>query len=128
MASIAAEKVAQEVLKSLGNSRKPVLRKIAREAGYSEHTADSPKNITETKSYQRVITPIAREMEKVRTKALKELQRKDLTEVEYIDLASTVNKMTHDIQILTGGATENIAVKPLATLEELRGNSTETNG
>jgi hypothetical protein len=60
MPSEAAKTVA--VINSLGKYRRPVLRKIAVRHGYSQETADTPKNITETDSYQSVMQPFVQKL------------------------------------------------------------------
>ena len=110
MASISAKQVANDVIESIGKHRKPILRKIAVKRGYSIHTADNPKLITETKSYQDVIQPILTRWNKERERITKELESKDLTKVEYQDLMRSMDLLTKQIQLASGGATENIAI------------------
>src|SRR3990167_3592959 len=107
MTSIPAQEVAKEVIKTLGNSRRPVLRKIAREKGYSEHTADTPKNITDTKSYKDIIKPVIDRYEKLRDRIIDEMNRKGrkLSKEKLIALTTALKNTTHDIQLLTGGKT-----------------------
>ena len=123
MGSLAAENVAKEVLESVGKGKRPVLRKIIKKNGYAQNTADSPKQVTETKSYQRIISPLVQQLEDERQAILKRMPEvRD--KAKYRDLSDALDKTTKVLQLLTGGATENIAVKPLATLEELRRNET----
>ena len=116
MPSENAKAVAQEVIKTLGNSRKVILRKIAREKGYSNHTADTPKNITETKSYKDVIEPVVEKMRKERDRAINEMSGKDLGKVQYDKLSKVIDELTKNIQLLSGGATDRHEVTPLSNL------------
>lgn len=109
MASIAAEQVAKEVIRSLGKSRKPVLRKIAIEKGYSAHTADTPKNITETKSYQKAIAPLVHRLVEERDAVIERL-KETRNKAKYRDLIDGLDKITKNIQILTGGSTANVII------------------
>lgn len=110
MPSIAAQEVAKEVISELGKSRKPILRKIAVKKGYSQHTADTPKNITETQSYKDIVEPYAQRLRRHQEKILAEMENKDLSQEQYRVLADSLTKITHDVQLLSGGATANIAV------------------
>ena len=119
MASIAAEQVAKEVLETIGRGKKPSVRQIAPKHGYSPTTAGSGQ-IQATKSYQNVIRPVVEMLEAERLAILERLPHvRD--KAKYRDLTDGLDKVTKTHQLLTGGATENIAVKPLATLEELKG-------
>ena len=66
------------------------------------------------------MSPVVERMIEARDKALTEINSRILDKVQYADLITAINKLSHDIQILSGGATENINIKPLATLEELK--------
>ena len=116
MTSIPAQEVAKEVIATLGKSRKPVLRKIAVKKGYSQHTADTPSNITNTKSYQDVVNPILKKYESLRDKIMDEMNRKGrkLSKEKLISLTIALKNTTHDIQLLTGGKTENSGIGELA--------------
>lgn len=106
MASIAAKKVGERVLESIGKGERPILGQIAREVGYSDNTADNPKLITETESYQSVVNPVLERMERERNRLLLALSEKDLTNERYRDMMEAVDKLTKNIQLLNGGATE----------------------
>ena len=110
MASIAAKAVAEEVIKSLGKSRRPVLGKIALQKGYSELTAKTPKNITNTKSYQSVINPVVTRMEKERERLLASMEKDNLSYVEYSDKTKALDTLTKNIQLLSGSSTASIAI------------------
>ena len=118
MASIAAEQVAKEVLGTIGKGEIPNITRIAIKKGYSPKTANAG-NIQKTKTYKSVIKPIAEMLEAERLAILERLPHvRD--KAKYRDLTDGLDKVTKTHQLLTGGATENIAVKPLATLDELR--------
>src|SRR5438552_2798723 len=109
MPSEAAKAVAHEVIATLGKSRRPVLSKIGRKKGYSPHTADTPKNITETKSYQSVMQPFVQKMVAERDRAIEAMAGK-ISKAKYRDLTDSIDKLTKNIQLLTGGSTQNIAI------------------
>ncbi len=121
MASIDAENVGKEVLETLGKGKKVILGEIIKKNGYAQNTADNPKNVTETESYKKVVRPLAEGISKEIEKIKEEMATRDITLERYETLANVMDKLVKNHQLLTGGATENIAVKPLATLEELKG-------
>jgi len=88
----------------------------SREKGYSEHTADTPKNITDTKSYKDIIKPVIDRYEKLRDRIIDEMNRKGrkLSKEKLIALTTALKNTTHDIQLLTGGKTENNGIGELA--------------
>src|SRR3990167_4954078 len=109
MASIAAREVGVEVLETLGRGKRPVLGKIALKKGYALKTSKNPKNITETKSYQSVISPLVVKLEEERD-AIVEALKTTRSKAKYRDLIDGLDKITKNIQLLTGGATSNIAI------------------
>lgn|GEM_PF-2218811 len=109
MASQDATNVGREVLETLGKGKKIVLGKILKRNGYAQNTADNPKNVTETKSYQNVISPVVNAMIKERNAILKRLP-KVRNKAKYRDLTDGLDKMTKNIQLLNGGVTERIVI------------------
>ena len=107
MASENAKAVAQAVIENVGKGRKVSKRKIIKNQGYSQNIADNPKKVTETQSYQEVIKPVVKKMEKERTRLINALSKKDLTKEKYRDMIEGVDKLTKNIQLLTGGKTAN---------------------
>lgn len=110
MASENAKAVAQEVVKTIGNNRKVVLRQIIKKKGYSPVTADNPKVVTNTKSYQEVIEPVVKQMEDERLRLVQAISNKNLAKEKYRDLIDGIDKLTKNIQLLSGKATSNVAV------------------
>jgi len=123
MPSENAINVANDVLENLRKHKKVNKGQIILKRGYAPSVATAPTVVTNTKSYQSVISPVVDQMVRARDRALKEINSRDLNIVQYADLVTAINKLSHDIQILSGGATENINIKPLATLDELRQNN-----
>ena len=123
MPSENAINVANDVLENLRKHKKVNKGQIILKRGYAPSVATAPTVVTNTKSYQSVISPVVDQMVRARDRALKEINSRVLNIVQYADLVTAINKLSHDIQILSGGATENINIKPLATLDELRQNN-----
>ncbi len=113
MASIAAQQVGEEVLDSLRKGKRPILGKIIKAKGYALTTSTVPSNVTKTKSYQKVVKPYTERLKKHQEKILKAMESKDLSVEEYKTLTDSLAKVTHDVQLLTGGSTENLATQVL---------------
>lgn len=119
MVSINAEQVAYEVSETIRKDKPVNLGKIISKR-YSKSTSLKPKLVTTTKSYQRIIEPVVTKWVKERDRLTVEMMSRDLTKLQYKDAVDALDKLTKNIQLLSGGSTENIAIKPLATLQELK--------
>lgn len=108
MASQAAKEVAREVIRTVGKGRRANISKIGVEKGYSVQSARSGK-ITKTKSYQAEVTPLIQSLEEERRAIILRL-KKVRSKARYRDLIDGLDKITKNLQLLTGGATENIAM------------------
>ena len=113
MASQNAQAVAKDVIETIGKHRKVSLRKIIKNRGYSQHTADNPKLVTETQTYKKETKPFLKRLEGMRDKILNAMEVKDVTKEQFEVLSRSLERTTHDIQLLSGGATEQINVKPI---------------
>lgn len=112
MASIDAKNVAKEVLETVGRGKKVILGKIIKRHGYAKNTADSPKQVTNTKSYKDIINPVVKAMERERDAILTRLP-KIRNKAKYRDLVDGVDKLTKNIQLLSGRATTNVTISSL---------------
>lgn len=108
MASQTAKAVAQDVIEAVKNKKRIVLGKIVAKRGYAKSTQRHPKRVTETQSYQEEIRPVITQLEVLRQKAITELSCRSLKDEGYKDLVDSVDKLTKNIQLLSGGATENV--------------------
>jgi ribosomal protein L17 len=109
MASIAAKEVAKEVLGDIGRGKKPNITKIAVKKGYTYKTANSGE-VQKTKTFQKEVRPIVDRMIIARDKALA-LMDKTVSKAKYRDLSDGVSKLTTQIQLLSGEATERFDLK-----------------
>src|SRR3990167_4908512 len=110
MSSEAAEAVAIDVLKKVRIGQIPNKGKIIKKHGYSKTVSKSPTKVTKTKSYLKIILPYAQRLQKHQEKILKAMEAKDLSDEDYKVLSDSLTKVTHDVQLLTGGSTDNVAV------------------
>jgi hypothetical protein len=109
MASEAAKAVAHEVIKTVESGGRPVITTIAPKKGYSRRTAASGK-IQKTKSYRAEIAPLVQRLEEERDAVIKRMKAVR-GKAKYRDLVDSVDKLTKNIQLLSGRATENVAAK-----------------
>lgn len=119
MGSINASNVAKEVLENVGKGKKVNLGKILKKNGYAQNTADNPKQVTGTKSYKQVIDPIVGRWKKERERLTTELERRDLSNERYETVMKSIDLATKNIQLLSGGKTENIGFEEVLTEEEI---------
>lgn len=110
MASIAAKNVAREVLETVRRGKRPVLGKIIRKHGYAKTTSTVPTQVTNTKSYQEGIAPIVEAMMNERDEVIKRM-KKIRNKAKYRDMTDALDKLTKNIQLLTGGKTDNSGMK-----------------
>lgn len=110
MASEKAKLAGKKVIETLGTGKAPILGKVLREVGYSDNTADNPKAVTSTKSYQDEVSPFIQKLEKERDRIVLEMSIKDLDKVQYHHLTSAVDTLTKNIQLLSGKETEKTGV------------------
>jgi hypothetical protein len=117
--------VARTVIEKQLKGEKIVMSKILIAHGYSPTTANNPRDVTETSSYKEEIENYAARLERHRLKILEAMEAKDLNEEQYRTLADAQTKVTHDVQLLTGGKTENTGGEDrmtlVAILAEIRG-------
>lgn len=110
MASITAENVAKDVVKTLENQGKVVLGKILKNNGYSKAVISNPKNVTETDSYKNAMALHIQRMQKHRDKILKAMEAKDLSQEDYRILSEAFDRMNKTMLLAQGKSTENVAV------------------
>lgn len=115
--SEAARAVANEVIRQVEKGGKASITSIAPKKGYSIRTAQSGK-IQKTRAYQSVIQPVVQRMIAQRDKALARMD-KTIGGAKYRDAVDAIDKLTKNIQLLSGGATANVAmtVKRLSDAE-----------
>lgn len=106
--SQAAKAVAREVIREVGNGRRPHKTKIQIKHGYSRESARSGKAL-KTKSYKEEIQPIVDRLEIERDRAVR-LMSKKIGKAKYRDLVDSVDKLTKNLRLLTGESTANVAI------------------
>lgn len=110
MASENAKKVAHEVLETVRKGKRVNKGDIIERNGYSKTTATVPSQVTNTKSYQSVINPFLKKLEKERDRILMEISIKDLDKERHSDLVRSLDTITKNVQLLSGKETERAGV------------------
>ncbi len=96
---------------SAGN--KPSLKKIMQSLGYPPEmlTPGQLKMVKKQMDYKAGAEPYLKRLEKHREDILGAMETKDLKEEQYRTLVEAQSKVTHDVQLLSGGKTENVGVE-----------------
>lgn len=110
MASLNARAVALEVLKTVENGGKVNHRSLLLKHGYSDKVSRNPHRVTTTKSYMAVMKNVTGAMEKERARILDTMMKKDISAEKYSTLVQSADIITKNIQLLSGKATENVAM------------------
>lgn len=92
------------------------LGELMKEAGYSDSQCTNPHEIFNSDGVREGLSDVAKSLEKERTRILNELAVKDLSEEKYKDLVDSMDKITKNHQLMTGGETEK--VKTIITFDE----------
>ena len=98
------KKAVDKIVENHGN-----VSKSMREVGYSPNSAKNPKILTDSKGYKEASFDVVQAMKKERARALS-LMGEKAAKAKYPDLTASVDKMTKNIELLTGGDTERIAM------------------
>lgn len=122
MGSINAQRVAQKVAEKVRRNELVNLGQIIRETGYAKNVAEHPDRVTKTKSYKKAyeleIKPVLQQFEEHRQKILNAIAVKDLNAEEYRTLIGSLDIMTKNAQLLSGGATsKNVFVLPSEVIQ-----------
>lgn len=110
MASKNAKLAAEKLLETIGTGEKVSMGQILRDVGYADNTADNPKLVTSTASFQETIDPFVEKIKKERDRIVAAMSVKDLDVVQYQHLASATDTLTKNIQLLSGKETARSGV------------------
>ena len=86
-----------------------VVSKSMLEVGYKKNTAKNPKNLTDSKAFKQELKPILDRLIDERDRAIKAMKGK-ISKAKYRDLTDATDKLTKNIQLLSGGLTEAVKV------------------
>jgi len=108
MASENAKAVAKDVIERVRNSKKINFQEIQQNRGYSKNSAKAMK-AKSTQSYQNEIKPIVERLIEERDRAIRAMKGK-ISRAKYRDLTDAADKLTKNIQLLSGGSTEKVVL------------------
>lgn len=109
MASDTAKRVAHEVIKNVSKGKRVSKKKILLAHGYAPSVAKMPGKVMDTKSYKSVMDPFVDRMLAERDAIIARMP-KVRSKAKYRDLTDGLDKLTKNIQLLTGGSTANVLV------------------
>lgn len=101
MATLRQKKAVAALVGNGGNVTKAMLA-----AGYTKATANTPQKLTESDGFKEIVDPIVELMINEREAIMKLLPTKR-DKARFRDLVDAADKMTKNIQLLTGGKTSN---------------------
>lgn len=108
----------QELSKPTGTKKSKA--QIIREAGYSREVSEKPELVYESKAVKDQLSTFISTLEKKRQKSLNAITDEKLKRANARDNAYITDILTKNHQLLTGGATENIAINlPNSVYERL---------
>lgn len=87
------------------NGSHKTLKSVMIDAGYSENTAKAPQKLTESKGFIAEALPLIKRLEHARDQAIRRMAQ-TVDKATYRDTADAIDKLTKNIQLLSGGATE----------------------
>ena len=106
MASINAKNGAIKVLERVRNGKLVVYKDIMQEVGYSKATSKIPEQMTKTKSYRNIITPVISKIDRDIDRMQNALGKKDMDKETVKVLVSSLDVLIKNHQLLSGGATD----------------------
>ena len=102
MATIRQKKAVDRIVENHG-----VIGRSMVEAGYKPNTAKNPKNLTESEAFKTELKPLLDRLTEDRDRAIRMMKGK-ISKAKYRDLTDATDKLTKNIQLLSGGSTERI--------------------
>lgn len=110
MSSLNASAVAHRVLQKVAKGEKVNFGKIIKSQGYGDVVSRRPEKVKRTKSYQSIMLPAIKNMEEERNEIILAMKGKDKNSEKYATLLSGLDILTKNIQLLSGKATDNVAM------------------
>ena len=109
MASENAKAVAREIIAKVRKGEKVNKGEILKNNGYSKYTSIKPKQVEKTKAFQEEMRPVLQAMIEERDAAIAEMKIKR-DKAGYNDLTTAADKLTKNIELLSGGDTERVNI------------------
>lgn len=109
-ASENARAVAYKVVEKVRKGELVNVGSLMREQGYSPSISKQTFRVTKQKVYQDIVIPALQQIDDERNRIMKAMSEKNLTKEKYSTLVSGYDILTKNKQLLSGKATENVAV------------------
>lgn len=117
MATPKQQKFIKLLLENMGNKNSTkTLGEMLLESGYTKSVADNPYLILETKDVREATKEFSSMLEDKRRMAITHITEDKLEKSSPRDLAYITDIMTKNHQLLTGGETERVGVRPITEL------------
>jgi hypothetical protein len=101
----------KKVSETIGKGEIVNLNKIAKEVGYSDSTARNPQQITRSLAYKEAIDKFLPVAEKARQNAIDAIAKRNMTKERLPSVVDAMDKLTKNIQLLSGKSTDNEAIQ-----------------
>ena len=105
-----ARAVALEAVEMVEKGIKVNHRSLIKKHGYSEAVSLNAHKVTQTKSYKAVMLPVLKSIEEERNAIMEAMRGKDKNSEKYATLVASYDVLTKNYQLLSGKATENVAM------------------
>jgi ribosomal protein S8 len=116
MVSENAKAVAREVIETVRKGLKVNLGDIIENHGYASSVSKKPKKVTQTDSYKTEMAPLVDQLKEER-QAIIEALKKTRSKAKYRDLIDGLDKVTKNIQLLSGEDTDKVTVDVKSTTD-----------
>ena len=106
MATTKQKQAVAKIIENHGN-----VAKSMREVGYTEASARNPRNLTDSDGYKEEAASFLYKMEQERDRLINAMSQRELDKVQYRDMTGAVDKLTKNIELLSGNDTEKQTLK-----------------
>lgn len=107
MSSILAWRLANKLCEAVCSNDKPTYSELMIECGYSKTTARLPYRVIRSPYFQRLMSDFINNLKKEVDRLTQEMNSRDLSKEKYETLAVALDKVNKQLQLATGGSTDN---------------------
>lgn len=110
-----SKEVAEKVLANVRAGKHSNMTKIQLEAGFTPKSAKALR-ATKTKIYQATVIPVLEGLKAIQLKAINNIISRDFEKEKLKDVNDSLKIVNHDVLLLEGKSTENIANRAVTTV------------
>jgi len=107
MATERQKRVAKAITENIRNKKYNNKGKLLEDSGYSKQTTLKPKVVIDSKGVQEELSPLIKRLIIERDRAVKHMKLK-IKDAKYRDCTDATDKLTKNIELLQGNATERV--------------------